>query len=129
MFQICLDYLNLDEFTISVDQLDPDSLFQQRDELFKYAALNWAIHYVSQDSERVKDSCGASKLCDISLPQKSDWFHTYCDEGWLDPAEWNSLGIASLLGLKDVAETFLNGGADVNAQGGRYGTALQAASA
>ena len=128
MFQICLDYLNLHDFAIPVDQLDPDNPLQQRDELFKYAALNWAIHYVSQDSERVKDSCGAAKLCDISLPQRSDWFDTYCDEAYRNPAQWNSLGIASLLGLRDVAETFLNKGADIGAQGEGFANALCAAS-
>lgn len=133
MSQICLDYLNFDDFaSISVDQLDQDDCIPQGDKpysLLDYAALNWAIHYVSQDSERAKDSWSAAKnLCNILLPQHSYWFKMYCDSTYLESEEWTSLGIASLLGLKYVAESFLNEGADVNAQGGEYGNALQAAS-
>jgi ankyrin repeat protein len=36
---------------------------------------------------------------------------------------------AALLGFSTVARLLLDAGADVNAQGGRYGNALQAASA
>ena len=81
--QICLDYLNFDDFaSISVDQLDQDDCTQQGDKpysLLDYAALNWAVHYVSQDSERAKDSWSAAKnLCNIILPQQSYWFKIYC---------------------------------------------------
>ena len=38
------------------------------------------------------------------------------------------MGIASLLKLNYVAENFLDKGANVNAQGGEYGNALQVAS-
>ena len=65
MSQICLDYLNFDDFvSISQDQLDQDDCTQQEDKpyfLLNYAALNWAIHYVSQDSERAKDLWRAAK--------------------------------------------------------------------
>ena len=132
MSQVCLDYLNFDDFaSISVDQLDHHDCPQQGDKpyLLNYAALNWAIHYVSQDSERAKDSWSAAKnLCNILLPQHSYWFKMYCDSTYLESKDWTSLGIASLLGLKYVVESFLNEGADVNAQGGRYGNALQKAS-
>ena len=91
-------------------------------------ALNWAIRYVSHDSERAKDSWSAAKiLCNILLPQHSYWFKMYCDSTYLKSEDWTSLGISSLLGLKYVVESFLNEGADVNAQGGDYGNALQAA--
>ena len=133
MSQICLDYLNFNNFaSISVDQQDQDDFTQQGDKpysLLDYAALNWAIHYVSQDSERAKDSWSAAKnLCNILLPQQSYWFKMYCKSIHLESKDWTSLGIASLLGLKYVAESFLNEGADVNAQAGDYGNALQAAS-
>jgi len=58
--QVCLDYLNLDDFaSISQDQLDQDDCTQQGDKsyyLLDYAAINWAVHYISQDSERAKVS-------------------------------------------------------------------------
>lgn len=134
MSQICLDYLNFDDLgSISVDQLDQDDCTQQGDKpcsLLDYAALNWVFHYyVSQDSERAKDSLSAAKnLCNVSLPQHSYWFEIYCDSSDLVSEDWTSLGISSLLGLKYVAESFLNEGADVNAPGGAYGNALQVAS-
>ena len=132
MSQVCLDYLNFDDFaSISVDQLDHDDCPQQGDKpyLLNYAALNWAIHYVSKNSEQAKDSWSAAKnLCNILLPQHSYWFKMYCDSTYLQSKDWTSLGIASLLGLKYVAESFLNEGADVNAQCGFYGDALQVAS-
>ena len=57
--QIYLDYLNFNNYaSISVDQLNQDNC-TQRDKpysLLDYAALNWAIHYISQDSERANDS-------------------------------------------------------------------------
>ncbi|KAF2734842.1 ankyrin [Polyplosphaeria fusca] len=40
----------------------------------------------------------------------------------------NPLYYAALLDLRDVVKTLLDTGADINAQGGRYGNALQAAS-
>ena len=52
----------------------------------------------------------------------------YCNSTYLKSKDWTSLGIASLLGLEYVAESFLNEGPDVNAQCGFYGNALQVAS-
>ena len=76
MSQVCLDYLNFDDSTsISQDQLNQDDCTQQEDKsysLLNYAALNWAIHYVSQESERAKDSSRAAKnLCNILLSQQN----------------------------------------------------------
>ncbi len=136
MSQICLDYLNFDDVaSISMDLLHPEpDLYEYtqrgfKPHFFSYAALNWTVHYVSQDSERAKDSLSAAKnLCNILLPQQSHWFEIYCEVAGLRSYSWTSLGIASLLGLKYVVESFLYEGADVNAQGGEYGNALQAAS-
>jgi len=131
--QVCLDYLNLDDFASTCqNQLDQNDCTQQGDKsyhLLDYAAINWAVHYISQDSERAKDSWKAAQnLCNILLPQQSYWFKPYCDSIYLKSKDWTSLGIASLLGLRYVAESFLDEGDDVNAQGGFYGNALQAAS-
>ncbi|SLM34305.1 P-loop containing nucleoside triphosphate hydrolase [Lasallia pustulata] len=130
--QVCLDYLNLDDFaSISQGQLDQDNGAQQGDKsycLLDYAALNWAVHYISQDNKRAKDSWRAAQnLCNILLPQQSYWFDIYCDSVDVR-SDWTSLGIASLLGLTYVAESFLDEGADINAQGGECGNALQTAS-
>ncbi len=132
MSQICLDYLNFNDVaSMFQDQLDKDHRTQQGNESYflNYTALNWPVHYVSQGSELAKDSWSAAKnLYNTLLPQQSYWFKIYCESTYLRSKDWTSLGIASLLGLKYVAESFLDEGADVNAQGGRYGNALQAAS-
>lgn len=97
--------------------------------LLDYAAHNWATHYNSQPAEFARDSRNAAKrLCNTSLHQ-GYWFRIYCASVPTGYSKWTELGIASLLGLAYAAEDFLNEGADANAQGGRFGSALQTASA
>ena len=136
MSQVCLKYLNLNDFArVPQDQLNSEDRAKQENTsyfLLDYAALNWAAHYISQDNKQAKDPLrDAQKLCNVLLPQQSNWFKIYCDSiRRLRISEsWTSLGIASLLGLQYVAESFLDEGADINADGGgEYGNALQAAS-
>ena len=131
--QICLAYLNFDDFAGTPQSHSSQNSYAQREDecyhLLDYAAVNWAAHYSSQPSEFAKNAQkAAQKLCNTSLPQQSYWFRIYCESEYLRFEGWTSLGIASLLGLRYVVETFLNERADVNAQGGEYGNALQAAS-
>ena len=96
--------------------------------LLDYAIHNWALHYTSQPAELTRNSQNAAKrLCSTSLPQ-GYWFRCYCASVPMEVSGWTELGIASLLGLTHVAEEFLNEGANVDAQSGRYGNALHAAS-
>ena len=129
--QICLTYLNFDDFA-RMPQNDSRRYRQREDEtypLLEYAAINWAAHYAFQPSEVAKDTQkAAQKLCDTSLPQQSYWFEIYCESRHLPSDDWTSVGIASLLGLRDVVEGFLDEGANVNAQGRFCGNALTAAS-
>ena len=130
--QICLAYLNFDDFAGTPQNHSSQNSYAREDKcyhLLNYAAVNWAAHYSSQPSEFAKNAQkAAQKLCNTSLPQQSYWFKIYCESEYLRFEAWTSLGIASLLGLRYVVETFLNERADVNAQGGEYGNALQAAS-
>ena len=130
--QICLAYLNFDDFAGTPQNHSSQNSYAREDEcyhLLHYAAVNWAAHYSSQPSEFAKNAQkAAQKLCNTSLPQQSYWFKIYCESEYLGFEAWTSLGIASLLGLRYVVETFLNERADVNAQGEFYGNALQAAS-
>ena len=131
--QICLAYLNFDDFAGTLQNHSSQNSYAQREDecyhLLDYAAVNWAAHYSSQPSEFAKNAQkAAQKLCNTSLPQQSYWFKIYCESEHLTFEDWTSLGIASLLGIRYVIETFLNESADVNAQGGDYGNALQAAS-
>lgn len=126
--KVCVDYLNFDEFA-TAGNLDQDDRDKEIYLLLKYTAPNWPVHYTSQPRRSAKDSRKAAQtLCNTSLPQITHWFpkHYLCVGNSL----WKltSLGIASYLGLLDVAEAFLNEGADVNAQYEHYGSALIAAS-
>ena len=131
--QVCVTYLNFDDFASKRrGHLTQQGHTQQEDEdfhLFKYAALNWSAHYVSQSSELAKDSRGAARrLCNTSFSQKHPWFREYCHSKYLTSSNYSDLGMASLLGLIYVVEDVLNEGADVDAQVEGYGNALQIAS-
>ena len=130
--RICLDYLNFQDLASThQNQLGQGGHAEPEDDhyLLNYAANNWATHYTSQPNELAKDSQNAARiLCNTSLPQLSYWFPLYCDSRYIKSLSWTELGIASLLGLTYVVEGFLIEGADINAQGGEYGTALRAAS-
>jgi len=130
--QVCLDYLNLNDFAgVPPSRLNPDDDRQQRNQLYllEYTALNWAVHYTSQDNRGAKDSRkAAQRLCNEALSQQSCWFPTYCESSYLEFSGWTELAIASLLGLIFVVEDLCAEGAEVNAQGGDFGNALQAAS-
>ncbi len=131
--QICLTYLNFDEFASTPQDHFSQNGFTQRKDIsynfLDYAAINWVAHYTSQPSEFAKYAQKAAQnLCDISLSQQSYWFKIYCESRYLRFKDWTSLGIASLFGLRTIVEGYPHEGADVNAQAGDYGNALQAAS-
>jgi hypothetical protein len=131
--QICVAYLNFDDFASTPQDHSSQDGFTQQDKgynLVDYAALHWVAHYTSQPSESAKDAQKAAQnLCDTSLPQKSYWFKIYCESTYLKGFDgWTGLGIASLFGLEYVVEGFLHEGAGLNAQAGGSSNALQAAS-
>ena len=131
--RICLAYLNFDDFAGTSRNHSSQNSYAQREgeryHLLNYAAVNWVAHYSSQPSEFAKNAQKAAQnLCNTSLPQQSYWFKIYCESEYLIFEDWTSLGIASLFGLRYVVETFLTETVDINAQGGHYGNALQAAS-
>ena len=143
MSRTCLDYLNFEDVArihqsehhqngnpIDWGKVLRAKAYEPETEchLLDYAAHNWALHYTSQPAELAKSSQNAAKrLCSTSLPQ-GYWFRFYCASVPMEVSGWTELGIASLLGLTYVAEGFLNEGPNVDAQFGRYGNALQAAS-
>ena len=130
MSQICLNYLNLDGLT-GISQTEVIDVQERGNKyhLLNYAAVNWSVHYTSQDEKRASDSWKAAhNLCNISLPQQSCWFGIYCHFQRLSSEHWTSLGIACLLGLDQIAERFIDEGDDVNAQPIEGPTALEIAS-
>ncbi|MCJ1260613.1 hypothetical protein MMC22_000475 [Lobaria immixta] len=133
--QICLHYLNLQEFTrIHPQKLDWYEGVKKIKEMYPfltYAAEEWPVHYTSQDSELAQSSReAAAMLCRPSLAQLSYWSRiSYGLQRPLFSYRWTELGIATQLGLFHVVKGFLNEGADVKDVNGSYGTALQIASA
>ena len=133
--QICLHYLNLQEFTrIHPQKLDWYKGAEKIKEIYPfltYAAEEWPVHYTSQDSELAQSSReAAAMLCRPSLAQLSYWSRISCDiQLPRSLIRWTELGIATWLGLFHVVEGFINEGADVNGVNVGYGTALQIASA
>ena len=132
MSRICLNYLNFQDID-SIDESRKNECY-----LLDYAATYWASHYKSQPAELAKSSQNdAMSLCNTSS-LRGHWFTIYhaSDEHW-DPLGdplgwtglgWTGLGICSMLGLANVAEGLIDEGADINAQSGHFGNALQAAS-
>ena len=130
MSQICLNYLHFQEFaSIDESQLNPFSYDKLAEEynLLDYAANHWATHYKFQPSDVAKASLNvAMKLCNMS--SAGGWFLVHCTSQDLKVRGWTNLGIASHLGLVNVAEQFLDEGTDGNAECSPYGSALVTAS-
>ena len=133
MSQICLNYLHFQEVaSIDESQLNRsgyDKLVEYN--LLDYAANHWAnhwaTHYNSQPTDAVKTSLvAAMDLCNMLSVR--GWFLIYCNSQRLITSNWTNLGVASHLGLVNVAEQFLDEGADGNAECSPYGSALVAAS-
>jgi hypothetical protein len=84
-----------------------------------------------RDSQRIKDilplpSCAAS-IFGFGVNIKDLWDDKDIDPEFKNPLHISLLYLASEYGHKDVTYILLERGVDVNAQGGRYGNALQAA--
>jgi hypothetical protein len=109
--------------------------------LLNYAATHWQDHANIAFRAGYREESTKIFLCDILRLMDQSQGSAYLN--WLrvsDPDDWNlrdlskreqdvpkSLYYASLLGLYIVTEALINRGADVNARGGLFGNALQAA--
>jgi len=129
----CLTYLSFDEFEVGpVDaRYGWDSLETrlQKSRFLAYAATNWSEHMTQIDQEtqekralrsafsKVAASSGKINLAFQIFAFSRDSFFTTA----------TPLQIAARLGFVVFTKDILDGGADVNAQGGFYGNALQAA--
>jgi ankyrin repeat protein len=128
--QSCLTYMRY--YTAS-----PEKTLTHRDfetfPLLKYAAQSWFYHCALQQ--------GGETDREVSFLQneqaKDDWLLIHNpDAPWSHPFEvdkfqakvpGSAMYHASLLGLSVAVRSLFGSGADVNAQGGRYGSALHAA--
>jgi hypothetical protein len=96
----------------------------------RFAAQFWMDHAVSAETSEDLVRTTVSFLQDKTTFQR--WGRLYqADDPWNEnpgPPEASALYYACLGGLARAARDLMNEGADVNAQGGRYGNVLQAAS-
>jgi ankyrin repeat protein len=100
--------------------------------LLEYAAAMWYRHALLQQTGQVRRE---TKMLE-SKTYRVDWLQIHKPEqSWWKPFDNNdydnkggSLYYSSFIGLVNVVQALLEANADVNAQGGEYGNALQAAS-
>ncbi|KAI1754784.1 hypothetical protein F4782DRAFT_462126 [Xylaria castorea] len=116
---VCLTYL------LRIPQNNPD---RQLYPLARYAAQYWVSHAVAANNSRslvtpIVDCFDCQTLFE-------DCYRLYPMESWItDKREAPHCPYyAALVGLNQVIQTILDNGANVDAKGGRYGNALQAAS-
>ncbi|ORY08455.1 heterokaryon incompatibility protein-domain-containing protein, partial [Clohesyomyces aquaticus] len=101
--------------------------------LAKYSAKFWSNHLRKTRNEMEQVSELAMSLMAIEEPAYLIWIQLYDpDHPWREPDLKRSLDsvltplyYAALLGLRTITRMLLNKGAEVNAQGGEYGNALQ----
>ncbi|EXA28683.1 hypothetical protein FOVG_19725 [Fusarium oxysporum f. sp. pisi HDV247] len=118
----CLTYLT--DIKGSHEKIKRDFL------MARFAAEVWTSHAASAESS--EDAVGATFRFLENETTFKRWSRLYqADRRWdinPGPPRGSRLYYACLCGLVAVAHGFISKGADVNAQGGEYGNALQAAS-
>ncbi|KFA55211.1 hypothetical protein S40293_09949 [Stachybotrys chartarum IBT 40293] len=96
----------------------------------RYAAEVWTVHAAL--AQATEDICRATVRFLEMETTFQRWARLYqADRGWADdpgPPRGSRLYYACLVGLVGPAQDLIGKGADVNTQGGKYSTALQAAS-
>ncbi|CAN9092244.1 unnamed protein product [Alternaria alternata] len=104
--------------------------------LARYSAKFWSSHLRKTEDEGEQASQLAASLMAKEQPAYFNWIRLHdLDHPWEEPDLEKSadsipmpLYYAALLGLSTVTKLLFDKGAEVNAQGGAYGNALQAAS-
>ncbi|ORY14382.1 hypothetical protein BCR34DRAFT_231296 [Clohesyomyces aquaticus] len=115
-------------------QLKPD--FLRSFNLARYSAEFWSSHAQKRGNLTKETTQIAVRLCSRESFAYINWIRLWNpDKPWDTPDFWkgpkkipNPLYFAALLNLRDMVKVLLDKDADVNAQGGDYGNALQAAS-
>ncbi|KIW97054.1 uncharacterized protein Z519_02446 [Cladophialophora bantiana CBS 173.52] len=130
----CLLYLQHDEFLQRV--LSPDLVRQYT--FAKYAAEHWHHHYRQAGGQCARQLSEMVRNLLMTRCTKERWLRLRDpDRTWSTNVDYSTVAkdypsatyYASLLGLDEVLMFILSmSAADVNAQGGRYSNALQAAS-
>ncbi|KZL87248.1 pfs domain-containing protein, partial [Colletotrichum incanum] len=124
--EICLAYLLELEYSLSPARL------RQSYPLAQYAAQYWMSHAVEADTSRVDTLI--REFCQRKHSSKTFYQLHDPDQPWIkelgefETSDAPMLYYIALRGITCAIEEMLKNGADVNAEGGEYGNALQAAS-
>ncbi|KAK5422330.1 hypothetical protein LTR06_000587 [Exophiala xenobiotica] len=129
----CLPYLKHDEFL--QQKLSPDLVRQYA--FARYAAEHWYYHYRQADSQFARQLSEMAGTFLTTRCTKERWIRLHNpEEPWSTDVRYHEFAennpsatyYASLLGLDEVLMFVVSkSAADVNARGGKYGNALQAA--
>jgi ankyrin repeat protein len=127
--ECCVRFLNFS----NLDETNKRTNFTACDALLDYSAQFWPMHFQELCFSSNRDTTISDLALAVSDP-KSRGFSQWSKIHWKDkpsedPQTDIQLVVASLFGHDTVVQLLLDKGADVNAQGGNYGNALQAASA
>ena len=132
----CIWYLLFTVFERNPPLIDPRSVrkngFRNMHSFFDYAAVYWVHHF--RKAEPVQDVAfleSTLTLCNNRSKRCRTWRMIYgmATGTWLQRYQSvMAIKLVSYLGLIQQVELLIEKGADVNAQGGHYGNALQAAS-
>ncbi|OAL48192.1 purine and uridine phosphorylase, partial [Pyrenochaeta sp. DS3sAY3a] len=111
----------------------PDQTQNDKNNAFlEYSAKSWGLHLRESricDDARAAIALLSFKLFDLDSEVYSMWSRIYWEHKFpRDPQFCTGLMVACFFGHIAVVRLLINKGANVNAQGGHYGSALQAAS-
>jgi ankyrin repeat protein len=101
------------------------------DALLDYSAQFWPMHFRESCFSSSRDAVISHLALIVSDPKSrgfTQWSRIHWKDTYTRPQTNIHLVIASLFGHNAVVQLLVDKGADVNAQGGEYGNALQAAS-
>ena len=131
----CLVYL----MRFDKDELDENRMKKETDvALALYAARHWVSHFQQQGPDPHQPLQGLAQEF-FHLPRRAcflNWIRMYdLDQSW-DPPKWRReassipepLYYSCSAGFLNISRWLLAEGANINAQGGQYGNALQASS-
>jgi hypothetical protein len=121
-----LSFLNSDA-SLLADVTDEETSYTPRAALFDYSAQFWPMHFRDSCYNSNKDAALSRLALTVSKPDSrsfSQWSRIYWQRKmYYAPDESSHFMIASLLGHSSVVQLLLDEDADVNAQGGFFGTA------
>jgi hypothetical protein len=129
----CLTYLSFDEFEVgpvnAIQYWEKSQTLQQKGRFLDYAATHWSEHMtqINQETQKEHDLRTAFSKVAGSSRKMNLAYQIFVFSRHEDFMTATSLQITARLGLFVFVEDILDGEADINAQGGYYGNALQAA--